>query len=488
MKQLTQNLLLHLRQSAALWLFLLLLSLYLMTLGGQLFTSDGAAMYRTTQALVRYHTLAVAPDPGLPQLVIGWDGQTYSGYDLGQPLLAIPFYLLGWLLARLLPHGNEMALTIFSVSLLPQVATALTGVVLYKLSFGLFRTQRIAIALPLLWGTGTLAWPYSKFYFGESLLSLFLLLACWLVVQAQQRHPKSALLVAGSALGTAIAVRAAAAIYFPAFLAYLLLEQRKKTANRTAFIGPFLGQASLFTMGVFPAMCLFLWHNYRRFHAISHTGYAGQGFTTPLYVGLYGLLFSSGRSLFVYSPLLLLGVVSLAHFGQQFPALRLFILTACATVIPFYSMWWTWHGGWSWGPRFLVPLAPFLLLPLGAKLATRPWWRATGLVWLGSLLVVIPGVSVDFNPYIINSIQGDYANESRLWFFPWASPIIGHWHYLLTGQALTFGGTHLSDFGLPRVTNLIFLPIMGLIFLIALIHIVRIWQQPEVSSPILGHR
>ena len=32
------------------------------------------------------------------------------------------------------------------------------------------------------------------------------------------------------------------------------------------------------------------------------------------------------------------------------------------------SFWWIWWGGWGWGPRFLVPLLPFLILPLGVLL------------------------------------------------------------------------------------------------------------------------
>jgi hypothetical protein len=217
-----------------------------------------------------------------------------------------------------------------------------------------------------------------------------------------------------------------------------------------------------------PFLALFFWHNYARFHTIWATGYQGQAFSTPFYVGLYGLLLSSGRSLFLYSPLTLLGLACWPQFSQRFPALAGWIATAFLTALLFFSTWWTWHGGWSWGPRFLVPLIPFLLLPLGAYMNTARFFLLLALVWLISLLVVLPGVWVDFNDYIINSIAGSYANESRLWFYPWQSPIVGHWQYWLTGRSLSLMGySRVSDFiGLP-INNRLYFALTGSGFLVS---------------------
>jgi hypothetical protein len=453
----------------SLWLFFLLFSLYLMTAGGEFFTSDGVAMYRTTQALVEQGQLVVAPDQNLPQLVAGWDGQFYSMYDLGQPILAIPFYLLGAFLATLLPNSDYAAATRFCVSVVPQVSTALAAVVLFQLSLALFRRQQVALVLSLLWATGTLAWPYAKFFFSEALLTLFLLLACCLLAQGSASPSKRKVLLAGLMFGLALAIRVSALIYSLAFLAYFACESLR-FANSQWTIGPLLHKSSLFFSGTLLFLGLFCWHNYVRFHTLWATGYQGQAFSTPLYVGLYGLLLSSGRSLFLYSPLALLGLACWPRFRQHFPALAGWIATAFLTALFFFSTWWTWHGGWSWGPRFLVPLIPFLLLPLGAHMNTPRFFLILALVWLISLWVVLPGVSVDFNDYIINSIAGSYANENRLWFYPWQSPIVGHWHYWLAGRSLSLIGYYrVSDLmGLP-INNRLYFALTGGGFLVSLL-------------------
>ena len=40
------------------------------------------------------------------------------------------------------------------------------------------------------------------------------------------------------------------------------------------------------------------------------------------------------------------------------------LLTALYFVV--YAKWYMWHGGYSWGPRFLVPVIPFVSLVAGA--------------------------------------------------------------------------------------------------------------------------
>jgi hypothetical protein len=461
--------------SPGFWLYMALFSLYLLTMGGQLFISDGVAMYLTTRAIVRDHTLAVEPDQGLPQLVKGWDGHLYSQYDLGQPLIAVPFYIAGSILARLFPRGDEGALTVFTVSLLPQFATALAGLVLYQLSFGVFRNTRVAIAVALLWGTGTLAWPYSKFYFSEALLTLFLVLSCWLMVEAINRDSRVGLLCAGLALGAAVSIRAATAIYLPAFVAYLMVEVARTGAEPKKLIGQMIGTLTIFLLGILPSIVLFLWHNYIRFHDILHIAYEGQGFTTPFWIGLTGFLFSPGRSLFLFSPLLVLGVLSLYRLRHEAPSIAAFIITAFIAVLAFYSLWWSWHGGWSWGPRFLVPLFPFLVLPVGVRLRSGKFWFATILVWILSVLAVIPGVSVDFNRYFIDSLYVNNLREYSLWFDPIHSQLLVQWQYLLEGKALTFAGNHLSDFGLPQVVNHFYVPIIGLVLLLSLVRLTTIY-------------
>jgi hypothetical protein len=98
-------------------------------------------------------------------------------------------------------------------------------------------------------------------------------------------------------------------------------------------------------------------------------------------------------------------------------------------------MWW---GGWSWGPRFLVPVLPFLCLFLAPVvdwvLYSSRWWvkgmlAAVGLLSLG---VQVLGVAVDFNQYLLILYQRG-IDSADINFQAALSPLVGHWALLREG-------------------------------------------------------
>lgn len=110
------------------------------------------------------------------------------------------------------------------------------------------------------------------------------------------------------------------------------------------------------------------WYNQLRFGSPLNTGYTGQTFSTPLLLGLRGLLLQGGRGFFAFNPTLLLALPGLVLLGRRNRP-----LTAALTVLPvlrvlFYARWWVWHGGVCWGPRYLEPAAALLALPAATAL------------------------------------------------------------------------------------------------------------------------
>ncbi|NIN95907.1 MAG: hypothetical protein GTO49_13225, partial [Anaerolineae bacterium] len=97
---------------------------------------------------------------------------------------------------------------------------------------------------------------------------------------------------------------------------------------------------------------------------------------------------------------------------------------------------------------------------IGTLLRTRLVLAIAAVLWGLGLGISFLGTAVDFNLHYIAITEGNYANEARIHFFPWASPIAGHVRHLVAGGPLAFAATDLSRFGFPRILDVVFPPAM----------------------------
>lgn len=157
-----------------------------------------------------------------------------------------------------------------------------------------------------------------------------------------------------------------------------------------------LRRRSLLWVGlpVAASLSFLMWYNNLRFGSLLVAGYHGQGFHTPLDLGLKGLLLSPGRGLFVYSPLALPGVVGLVYMYVRRQA---FAVLGALLILPrliLFAKWGAWAGGLCWGPRFLMPSLPvlivgaFYLLQMGSK--PRAAVKAARLVLAMTAILSVP--------------------------------------------------------------------------------------------------
>ena len=122
-----------------------------------------------------------------------------------------------------------------------------------------------------------------------------------------------------------------------------------------------------------PSIGLVLFANYIRYHSFLDHGYAGERFSNPMLVGLYGILLSSGKSIFRFSPPLLVGLWGWigSHIEERLlPDAWLFLGIFTAQIL-FYAKWWDWSGDDSWGARFLIPGLLLMCIPLVTVLHRR---------------------------------------------------------------------------------------------------------------------
>lgn len=427
----------HQKHAAPVWsVFAAFACLCALTLGRGFYSSDGEVMFQTTAALVERGTLALSPDPGLPQIVAGRDGRFYSKYDPGLPLLAVPFYLAGDRLAAV-NHAHRTTVAALAVSLLPALSAAITLTLLLALASRLASPgDNRPLLLTLAAGMGTPLWWYGRTLFPEALLAAALTAAVTLTVCVADRPAR--LILAGMALGIGMLTRAALAIYaLP--LAVLALHSGPHPARRLLWLG----------LGIAPFAAGILLHNALRFGDPLSTGYAGEGFNTPPWRGIAGLLVSPGKGVWLYAPPLLLSVALWPRFRRSQPALAAFLALAWGIALLFYGSWWAWDGGWAWGPRLLVPLLPLSCLPLLALPLRRNWLRAAVLTTGLGALVNLAGVLTNPVEHYARLAARFPDPSAQAAFSVTDAPIVGALRLLADGQSEPLALFHLGATGLP---------------------------------------
>jgi hypothetical protein len=107
--------------------------------------------------------------------------------------------------------------------------------------------------------------------------------------------------------------------------------------------------------------------------------------------GAVGLLASWRHGLLVFAPVVVLAAAGWAQLAPARPRESLLLLSSVALWFCLHAAWITWDGGWCFGPRFLVPVLPFICVGLVAAapiLERHPRLRAcAGVVAFASLLI-----------------------------------------------------------------------------------------------------
>ena len=256
-------------------------------------------------------------------------------------------------------------------------------------------------------------------------MHLAIALALWLVISARPVALWREL-AAGVALGFGAVVRQTTGLLVP------FLPAARIRATVVAFVGA--------AIGVIPLLV----YNALAFGNPLEQGYGTKPFDTSPLVGLYGLLLSPSRGLFVYEPYMVFAfaTVVLLRPGRDFLELRLLSLVyAWAATAILYSTYAEWWGGRVFGPRFLDDLAPvlFALLAWGIGHGLLARWPVRIAFWIcaaWSLLIFQAAAFVyDQNTWDLNPVNINF-DPSRL--FDWSDP---QWLFVL--RTLPEGGTRV---------------------------------------------
>ena len=419
--------------------------LFLATAGGRITASDEYTMYRLTESLVTRG--AVWVEAGNAER--GPDGRLYPKAGIGEALAAAPFYALGRAAALPFAQAKQELVTRAVTSLLNAFVAGLLGAILFLLFLEVGAAPRAALFWAVATCLATPLWVYAKSFLTEPLLALGLTAGFYGALRYRSSGAPRHALLAGLAWGGTVLVKYALA---PAVL-LLALPFLPLLRRKSALPG---------VIAVLLCLLLALVYNATRTGSPLGTGYGRQAtasaFSTPIFVGLYGLLLSSGKGIVWYAPLVVLVPAAVPAAARRLGSPAWGIALALATMTLVYASFEHWAGDGSWGPRYLVPLVPLALTLVVAAHAQEPWggtWRraVTGTLAVAGLLVTLGGVGIYFGaqmreagdyPYTRALDDPSFMAESH--FNPWRMPIAAHWRMLGRNATLFVRGEG------PRIT------------------------------------
>jgi hypothetical protein len=370
----------------ALALFCLLAGIYLLTSGGHTYSYDEETMFGLTESLAERGSLVVPTCGNCTVLrsIPMPEGRNYSRYGPVQSLVALPPYLAG----RALAGGDDAArwfVTRLAATLLTALVTAWIAALLYALARRLGAGHGAALLTALLYGLGTQAWPRAKTFFADPLTTLLILggVYCWwrLDNPSGAHAAARARAMAGWAAGLGLLCGLSVGVKFGAGIILLPFGAAGAASLRRAWRADGLAPRGLATIAGAAALAVALplalvgWYNWVRFGSPTETGYGGREVGAvqagDWWAGFSGLVFSPGKGLLVFSPVVLLGLLAWWPFARRHRRVAPLVGGLIALHVAFYARVPQWDAGTSWGPRYLDFIVPLCLLPL-------PW----GLAWL----------------------------------------------------------------------------------------------------------
>ena len=357
-------------------------------------------------------------DPALPDAI-------YTATPLLLPILAAPLHV-----AERAAGMPGQLVPFFTNSLI----LAATAAVLFNLSDLVFRSRSKAFVLALAFGVCSFAWPYVDTFLAQPMAGLLLVLAAYLACVSARGGPALSALAGAAAIGTVFG-HTANVIFVPGLVAFFVMSNR----SWKKIVAFFSGLASVASV--------MLWANHARFGGALDFGYGHHsGLETHAYVdGLLGLIFSPGFGLLVNMPLLALAPVGTYLLWKKHRALALLVGYAFAASFVYFGTLQspTWHGFGGWGPRYLVPVIPLMVLPLGffldrvaGRLARASFAALASAGFVVNLAGTLVWYQLGYGYGLTELRAAGLPPEQHADFFQWVpqyAPVVLHLYALATG-------------------------------------------------------
>jgi hypothetical protein len=362
--------------------------------GGHLDWSDGVQTFLVAESLVLKHSAKLHPDIPSAPLVYGNDRltedkqlNTREPYYTNRSLLLVLISALFYYIATLLSISPLFLVAFFVNSLI----IALTSLVVFYFSFEVYRSKKISLVLGLVFTVCSFILPYNKTLFPQPLQALCLISSAYFLYRSQnfndsimfrtnpnhvsnsnitknicQRKCAYFAVLGGMLLGLSVFVHPASIIVIPGFVAYYAFSVKFSKKKKIVY----------FLVSLAAILALVGLSNYIRYGSFTEFGYfryASWSWANGGWTGLVGLWASPGAGLIFFFPPVVLIPIALRYMYRENKGLFFLILYVVTVNWLYYGTLSylepiSWSGGLVWGPRYLIPVLPFITIALGTLL------------------------------------------------------------------------------------------------------------------------
>ncbi|MFX1518786.1 MAG: ArnT family glycosyltransferase [Promethearchaeota archaeon] len=284
-----------------------------------------------------------------------YNGNYYSDKAPGLSFIGLPIYLI------CNTFGFSLEMTHFFLILINAFFTSLATILIYEICNFLDYNSKICVLMALIFAFGTIAWVYAKTFLAHGFSAFLFLLSMYYAHRFIQGNETKFILLSGVAIGYSFLVEYSNLFLLVPFLVYFALYKTQK--KLIYFLVPIV--LLLILLGTYHYVCFgnpfstpYRYYYHERQQDISFI-------SNPVYIGLYGLLFSPQRGLFFISPVLLLSLYGFFLLYKKYKPETILFLSSFIIISVFYSMLPNWHGAYCYGPRYLLAVVPFIVIPLG---------------------------------------------------------------------------------------------------------------------------
>ncbi|MEM5829871.1 MAG: hypothetical protein QW040_01560 [Candidatus Aenigmatarchaeota archaeon] len=341
----------------------------------------------------------------------------------------------------LLDYYSMIFLTIFSST----IFSALTVVLVFKVSSMFLKSERWKASVALTYGLATLQFPYSLHFMNHATSTFFAFLSFYTLLSHTTFRK---MLLGGIALGFATTIDHSILLlalplllfsifkkrqFLPIFFGFMLGALPLLLYNFVNFKNPFVFASTYVDRNIFirayeisqtpsvkvKKLSLFDLNFLEKLHFESKPN---------LFVVLR-LLFYPYRGLFFYHSVLLLSIPGLILMSKKYKLESIFIFSLLLLFPIFVSMRRIWWGGYCFGERYFLPITPFLFIPLIYLLSKNHAKKLFLFLAVLSIIVNILGLGFaedDAYDWKTMDMRGDWFTEQNS-FKILSNPLLEHY-------------------------------------------------------------